>query len=203
MKKVLALVLAAMLCLVMSVAALAEAPTPEETAGFAETPIGGEDGEGEEIEVNDPTTGTPILVASAVYFQPVDMLPEMGQAKADSDIHLEVDVAAAEGNQLGYEAGTWIPYMTVDYAIVDEAGETIAEGSFMTMNASDGPHYGCNMAMPNNNEAGLYTLRVTFHSPAEQNYMLHVDAETGVEGRFWEEPIVIEFTNWQYEPLEY
>ena len=200
MKKFLALMIVAMMA-VLPMTAFAAAPTPEETTGFAETPIGGEDGEGEEIEINDEN-GNPIMVAAAVYFQPVDMLPD-NQPKANADIHLEVDVSAAEGNILGYEAGTWIPYMTVEYEIIDENGDVAASGTFMTMNASDGPHYGGNVKMPNDNQAALYTLRVTFRSPAENGYLLHIDSETGVEGRFWEEPIVIEFANWEYVPLEY
>ena len=70
----------------------------------------------------------------------------------------------------------------------------------MTMNASDGPHYGANIALPN---ADTYTLEVTIHSPEENGYLLHVDSETGVTGRFWEEPIVVTWENWEYLPLEY
>ena len=58
-----------------------------------------------------------------------------------------------------------------------------------------------NIKMPE--DAAVYTLTLTIHSPAENQYLLHVDAETGVEGRFWDEPLVVTFENWEYSPLEY
>ena len=37
------------------------------------------------------------------------------------------------------------------------------------------------------------------HSPAENDYYLHVDNETGVPGRFWNDPVEVEFPDWNYD----
>ncbi len=160
-----------------------------EEAGFEEFPIG------EEIDVE-------MLHVAAVYFQPVEMEPAdaAGLTREEANLHIEADVSANE-NDLGYGVGDWIPYMTVDYTITDQdSGDVVLEGEFMPMSASDGPHYGANIYLEN---AGTYTLTVRFHSPAENGYLLHVDEETGVSGSFWEEPIVAEFTDWEYIPQEW
>jgi uncharacterized protein involved in high-affinity Fe2+ transport len=67
------------------------------------------------------------------------------------------------------------------------------------MNASDGPHYGANIKLP---DAGVYQVKFEIHSPAESGHVLHVDAETGVEGRFWTKPLVAEW-EFQYTPREW
>ncbi len=153
---------------------------PGDVAGFEEFPIG------DDVEVG------PLNVAG-VYFQPVDMEPAtMGLAAAESDMHIEADISALE-NDLGYGVGSFVPNLTVDYEIVAESGDMAAEGTFMQMNASDGPHYGANIALP---DAGTYTVRFFVHSPEENGTLLHVDPETGVEGRFWTEPLEAE---WQFD----
>ena len=119
-------------------------------------------------------------------------------------LHLECDVSAME-NSLGYELGSWVPYMTIDFEVINEAtGETAAEGSFMVMAASDGPHYGANIALP---EAGTYTVRFTFHSPAENGYLVHSDAETGpgglLEDVWGDGPLTLEYKGWDYIPQEW
>ena len=83
---------------------------------------------------------------------------------------------------------------------MDADGNVKAEGTFMPMAASDGPHYGANIKL---SVDGVYTLILTIHSPAENGYLLHVDAETGVTGRFWDSPIVVEFTDWEYYVQEW
>lgn len=120
------------------------------------------------------------------------------------NLHLECDVSAME-NKLGYELGSWVPYMTIDFEVVNEATEkTAAEGSFMVMAASDGPHYGANIALP---EAGTYTVRFTFHSPAENGYLVHSDAETGpgglLEDVWGNGPLKLEYKGWNYIPQEW
>jgi uncharacterized protein involved in high-affinity Fe2+ transport len=122
---------------------------------------------------------------------------------SDFDIHLEADISALE-NDLGYGVGDWIPYLTVDYSVVDEAsGETAAEGTFMTMSASDGPHYGANIALPN---AGTYDLTITIHNPADNGYLIHSDSETGPGGvlddYFADGNLSYTYTGWDYLPLE-
>ena len=97
MKKVLALLLAVMMVAALSVTAFAD------DAGFEEIPIW----EDEEVA---------FLNVSAVYFQPVPMAPDQEDIEG-FDLHLECDVSAME-NDLGYELGSWVPYMTIDFEVV-------------------------------------------------------------------------------------
>jgi hypothetical protein len=160
-----------------------------EAGGFQENPIF----EDEELE---------FINLSAVWFQAVPMAP--GQEDISNyDIHLEADISALE-NDLGYGVGDWIPYLTVDFDVVDEAtGQSAASGTFMTMSASDGPHYGANIALPN---AGTYDLTITIHSPAENGYLIHSDSETGpggvLETYFADGNLSYTYTGWEYLPLE-
>ncbi len=182
-RKVVACTLAAL----MSIGCMSAFASDE--AGFEEFPIG------EEQDVD-------ILHVAAVYFQPVEMVPAeaAGLSKEESNLHIEADVSALE-NELGYGVGDWIPYMTVKYEIIDQDSETVVqEGDFMPMAASDGPHYGANINLP---DAGTYTLKCSFYSPSENGYLLHIDEETGVTGDFWSEPIVVEFPDWEYTPQEW
>jgi uncharacterized protein involved in high-affinity Fe2+ transport len=154
---------------------------PGEEAGFIEYPLG-----------DDFVLG-PLNVAG-VYFQPVDMEPaaSAGIPASQADMHLEADISAAE-NDLGYGVGDFVPYLTVKYEITRSTGEK-AEGNFMPMNASDGPHYGANIKLPGPGGAGTYTVKFLIQNPEAQGYLLHVDAETGVPGRFWGAPLVAEWT---------
>ncbi len=181
MKKTLVLVLSLVLAMSLLMAASAE-------AGFTEYPIF----EDEEVA---------FLHVNAVYFQAVPMAP--GQENfEDYDIHLECDVAALE-NDLGYGVDDWVPYLTIDFEVIDEAtSETAADGTFMVMSASDGPHYGANIKLPN---AGTYTVKFTFHSPADNGYLIHSDSETGpgglLEEYFGDGPLTLEYSGWDYVPL--
>lgn len=144
------------------------ASAAQEDAGFTEIPIF----EDEEVA---------FMNVSAVYFQPVDMSAGAtieAQKAEDFDCHLEADISALE-NKLGYEKGSWVPYLTVDYKVEAKDGKVAAEGTFMEMAASDGPHYGANIKLPN---AGDYNLTITIHSPAENDYLIHTDKLTGPGG---------------------
>lgn len=163
----------------------AAAPAPG-AAGFEEFPIG------------DPKEVGPLNVAG-VYFQPVDMDPVgMGLPAADSDMHIEADVSALAGNELGYGAGDFVPGLTVDYTITDAAGKAY-EGTFMPMNASDGPHYGANIKL---GDAGTYKVTFAIKSPAEAGHMVHTDETTGVAGRFWTAPLEVSW-DFNYVPREW
>lgn len=162
----------------------ASATDDSSDAGFQEIPIG------------DEVFSGPIKV-SAVYFQPVQMTPSTGVDASAAAMHLEADITAAEDNDLGYGAGDFVPGLTVEYSILDQSGKSVQSGTFMTMNASDGPHYGLNLPEL---AAGDYTLQITIHSPEENGWMLHTDEETGVKGRFWTEPIVASFSDWHWDP---
>ncbi|MBI2954127.1 MAG: iron transporter [Chloroflexi bacterium] len=155
--------------------------TAAPAAGFTEYPIG------DEVEIEG-------LSIAAVYFQPVDMEPseKAGLKREEADIHIEADIKALEGNQTGFGIGEFVPYLTVKYKMqnLDSGKET--EGTFMPMNAADGPHYGANLKMMG---AGKYKLTYTIESPEKQAYLLHVDEDTGVPGRFWRKPIEV---SWEF-----
>jgi uncharacterized protein involved in high-affinity Fe2+ transport len=160
---------------------------PGGVAGFEEFPIG-----------DDQQLG-PLNVAG-VYFQPVDMEPAgMGLAAADADFHIEADISAAKGNNLGYGVGDFVPWLPDDSELEESNGDLAGEGTFMPMSASDGPHYGANIALPN---AGTYMVRFIITSPESQGYLLHTDDETGVTGRFWSEPLIAEW-EFNYTPREW
>ena len=165
-----------------SAAADPAAPAPGADPGFAGQPLG------DEVHVGP-------LVVGGVYFQPVDMEPEMGTPAAESSMHIEADVSAAADNKLGYGAGDFVPGLIVDYSIKDKSGNAVQEGTLMPMNASDGPHYGLNLPKL---DAGTYDVTFTIKPPS--GWLLHTDKTTGVEGRFWTEPLVAEFPDWQWDP---
>jgi uncharacterized protein involved in high-affinity Fe2+ transport len=156
----------------------AVAVSAAEDAGFEEFPIG------DDLELG-------VLNVAGVYFQPVDMLPAGNYLpKAESDMHMEADISALEDNDLGYGAGDFVPYLTVRYEIAKTGSDWQIEGNFMPMNASDGPHYGANLKLDG---AGTYKIRFLIQNPENQGYLLHVDQETGVPGRFWGAPLVAEW----------
>ena len=166
-------------------------------AGFEEVPVG-PSGTAEE---QDQDAGP--LTVGAVYFQPIDMEPSsMGLKAADASFHLEADIHANQkGTELGYGKGDFVPDLTVNYEIINNANnETVGSGTFMQMNASDGPHYGANVKL---DKAGAYKLVLKIESPEKKGWMLHVDPETGVTGRFWTEPLEVTFPDWNYTPQEW
>jgi len=164
--------------------AMAAAPAPGQEAGFEEFPLG------DEVIVG------PLQVAG-VYFQPVDMQPAGigGLPASQADMHMEADISAIANNKLGFGAGDFVPYLTVKYRAEKKGGKTI-EGSFMPMSASDGPHYGNNVKLDG---PGDYKITFIIENPEKQGYLLHVDKETGVPGRFWKEPLVVSW-NFKYVP---
>lgn len=158
-------------------------------AGFTEYPI-----------FEDEEVG--FMNVSAVYFQPVPMTNNNENVEG-FNIHLECDVSALE-NRLGYGLGDWIPYLTVDYKVTGSDGSTAAEGTFMAMSASDGPHYGANIKL---DKADTYSVTFTFHNPEENGYLIHTDAETGPGGTFDEYfkdgNLSVTVDGWDYTPQEW
>ena len=131
MKKFLALVLASMM--IFGVCALASA----EEAGFKEYDLGVE---------GEQTVG--FMTMAMVYFQPVDMAPaDQATPREGSDLHIEVDLTANE-NGYAFPVDQWVPYLNIDFVITDKDGKEVTSGSMMPMSASDGPHYGNNIALP-------------------------------------------------------
>ncbi len=169
----------------------AEAPVAEEAAATAEAPaaeeaaadgVEGEDKGFEEFDIGAEQTAGFLNVAG-VYFQACDLeLNGQPVGTSQDGFHIEADISANENN-LGYGKGDFVPYLTVDYEIAAEDG-TIPEGgsgTFMLMNASDGPHYGANIP---NIPQGKYKVTFKIHSPESNGFVLHTDKLTGVEGRF-------------------
>ena len=178
MKKFLALLLAVMM---LSISAFALA----EEAGFDEYELGVE---------GEQDVG--FMTMSMVYFQPVDMAPaDLAASKEDSALHIEVDLTANE-NPYSFPVDGWVPYLSIDYTIKDLDGNEVLTGSMMPMAASDGPHYGNNIALAE----GEYTITLSIKSPAENGYLLHVDDETGVDAKdgFWTEPLEATWTGWKF-----
>ena len=92
----------------------------------------------EEIQVDEKHSDQDVdaLTVNAVYFQPIDMEPSgMGLKAADASFHLEADIHANEkGTELGYGKGDFVPDLTVNYEIINNANnETVGSGTFMQM----------------------------------------------------------------------
>ena len=160
------------------------AAAPAVGGGFEEFPIG------DEKEVGP-------LVVSGVYFQPVDMEPAGNSIpKAEADAHIEADItASAEGATLGYGKGDFVPWLKVKAYLQKEGSDKVQEIAFMPMNASDGPHYGANIKFEDG--VGKYKVKFEISAPGNE-YLLHTDPETGVTGRFWTEPLVVEWDDFEW-----
>lgn len=150
-----------------SLLALGLAATP---ALAAEIPIG------QPVEIN----GMNLI---GIYLQPVEMQPAMpGQDAKKTDIHLEADVKALANNPNGFREDSWVPYLTVDYAIAKRGSDWKTRGMLHPMVANDGPHYGANVAL---NGPGQYDVTFRVAPPAgEHGFMRHTDKETGVAAWF-------------------
>ena len=170
MKKIILSIVVLMLAFSAAFAAPAPVSMKPGEAGFEEIPIG-------ETQVG------PYNVA-AVYFQAVDMYPSgKGLSREESDMHLEADIHLKPEAAVAYGFGNgediWPAYLTVKYEIAKIDGKVVMSGSFMPMNADDGPHYGANIAkgLP----VGPYKLRFIIEPPTD--YLLHIDPETGVPAK--------------------
>ncbi len=134
-----------------------------------------------EIEIGSPVEVGPFEIAM-VYFQGVDMVPQGRQpSAAESDMHLEADIHLTKEGSVDYGFGggdsVWPAYLTVEYKVLDKDGKEVTSGSMMPMNADDGAHYGVNIkkgVVP----IGQYKIELSVQP--SQDYLLHVDGETGV-----------------------
>lgn len=144
-----------------------------------------------EIPVGDPVEKEGLEIAG-VYFESSELFPheKAGMTYDQADIHIEADIKATQGNKTGFGAGEWVPYLTVNYKLKNLENNQELSGTLMPMNAADGPHYGANVKMSG---AGKYKFSISVESPEKQNYLLHIDKGSGVEGRFWEKPIEVEW----------
>lgn len=135
-----------------------------------------------EVEIGEPVEKNGMEIA-AVYLQPIDMEPKgIDLAPSLSDIHLEADIHAIKGNQNGFAAGEWIPFLKIAYKLKNLDNGKVKTGTLMPMVANDGPHYGANMKM----EAGIGNYELTFHidNPSTQGFGRHADQATGV-AKWW------------------
>ena len=105
-----------------------------------------------------------------------------------ADVHLEADISATDGNKNGFGKGEWIPYLTINYTLVNKDTGEKQSGTFMPMVASDGPHYGANIKMAG---VGNYTVTYQIEPPPKAGMHRHTDKETGV-ARWWK-PIEVKF----------
>ncbi len=143
--------------------------------GLAAAPaLAGEMPIGQPVEVN----GMNLI---GIYLQPVVMEPAMGDQDAKkADIHLEADIKALKDNPNGFSEDSWIPYLTVDYTIAKRGTDWKSKGVLHPMVASDGPHYGANVAL---NGPGQYDVTFRVAPPAGEHahaFLRHTDKETGV-----------------------
>jgi uncharacterized protein involved in high-affinity Fe2+ transport len=144
---------------------------------------------GEEIEINK-------MKIAAVYLKPIDMEPRgMGLAASQSDIHLEADIHATEGNLTGFGAGEWIPNLTIAFRLENLDTGKSQSGTFMPMVAKDGPHYGANIKMSG---PGNYRVAYTIEPPSKQGFGRHTDKASGVGS--WFDPFTVDF-DFKYVPL--
>lgn len=149
--------------------------------GLATAALAGEQPAGERAERNG-------MEIRGVFLQAVLMEPAMhGQEAEASDIHLEADIAALPGNENGFEAGAWVPYLDIDYRLARKRSEWTAAGKLHPMVASDGPHYGANVKLDG---PGEYTVAFDIRPPSVKGFLRHIDKETGVAP--WWEPFTYE-----------
>lgn len=133
-----------------------------------------------EVPIGEPVEKNGMEVV-AVYLQAVEMEPHM-PGMMPADVHIEADIHAIEGNNNGFAAGEWMPYLGITYQIRKIGTDWSTIGRFQPMVAADGPHYAANVKL---NGAGKY--RITYHidPPSYQGFHRHTDKETGV-GQWWE-----------------
>lgn len=129
---------------------------------------------------------------AAVYLQPIEMDPPgMMRAADGSDIHLEADIHATDGNPNGFAEGDWMPYLAIEYVLTRDGDSNPVAGHMMPMVAADGPHYGDNVKLMG---PGNYRLTLEVAPPdahASHAFGRHVDRETGVGP--WFEPFALTF----------
>ncbi|MCQ4320729.1 iron transporter [Stutzerimonas stutzeri] len=131
------------------------------------------------------------MEVAAVYLQPVEMEPAgMMLDAANSDVHLEADIAATEGNRNGWQEGSFVSYLNIRYSLSKQGSDEKIEGDFHPMVANDGPHYGDNVKLMG---PGKYQLTFTVSPPDGKHatFGRHVDKETGVAP--WFEPCTLNY----------
>lgn len=170
------------------------APSPGAPARSADTAAnaGGKPVGFREYPIGDEVVKNHLLIA-AVW------LPSVGMAgmppPSDDIIHIEADVKGTADNPNGIAKDEKVAYLRIKYALRDSrTGATLQSGDLMPMRASDGLHYGANIAKP---APGEYRLLYTIEPPAPGVLGMHSDPATGVAP--WWEPFEAAF-DWTMEP---
>jgi uncharacterized protein involved in high-affinity Fe2+ transport len=126
----------------------------------------------------------------ANYLVGIEMAPmPPGMPIGEGVIHLEADVHATADNVYGFPDGAWVPYLTIEYTLRKQGSDWKARGKLWPMTAKDGPHYADNVKMAG---PGKYALTYRFLPPETNNFLRHVDKETGVPA--WWPPFSENFT---------
>lgn len=137
--------------------------------------LAGEQPAGDPIERNG-------MEIAGIFLQAVKMEPAMaGQEAEAADIHLEADIVALPGNENGFAAGAWVPYLDVKYTLTRKGSDWRSTGTLFPMVASDGPHYGANVKLDG---PGEYHVTFDIAPPSANGFLRHFDKETGV-GPWW------------------
>jgi periplasmic iron binding protein len=127
------------------------------------------------------------ITIAAVWLPAVGMA---GMPEPSSDvIHLEADIHATADNPNGFAKDEFVAYLKIKYELSDtKGGKLLQSGDLMPMVASDGLHYGANIAKPG---PGTYRLVYKIEPPSAGGLGRHVDAATGVAA--WWEPFEVGF----------
>ncbi|MGJ8525896.1 34 kDa membrane antigen [Halomonadaceae bacterium LMG 33818] len=143
-----------------------------------------------EYPIGGPIKTHHLEIASS-YLLHIETSPSPQSMVMGNDIiHLETDVHALAGNPWGYEEGSWIPYLSVDYVVRKEGDSNYIQfGQLLPMSASDGPHYAHSVPMAGK---GRYTVMLKYTAPDEVGYERHIDQATGIGP--WFKPFVETFT---------
>ncbi len=162
------------------------APTPKPIDGPMAAVVVGEHPIGDDVVKNH-------MVIAAVW------LPSVGMAgmpaPPDDVIHIEADIHATADNPNGFAKDEFVPYLKIRYELTDPAtGKPLQSGDLMPMVASDGLHYGANIAKP---APGTYKLVYKIEPPSAGGLGRHSDPATGVAP--WWEPFDTSF-EWEMEP---
>ncbi len=155
------------IAVILSLLVLAVAP-PASARDFAIYPVG-------------PPRIVQNLEIAPVYFQPIDLEGALMQSADGADIHLEVDIHAAQDDPGGYAQGDWRPYLNVTYRLTKIATGQTLSGTLMPLVSYGGkagaaagkPHYGDNLKLLG---PGKYRLDLSIAPPDQ--------AQAGIDAAF-------------------
>lgn len=145
--------------------------------------------------------GKPVIKSgmeiNGVYLPPITMDTD-GMAHMEqhlpankSDVHMEADIHATEGNPNGLAEGDWVPNLNVQYTVTKVGTSFKKSGTFMSMVANDGPHYGDNVKLDGH---GKYRVTYRIAPPTADQMARHIDKETGVAP--WFQPMEV---SWEFD----